>query len=133
LNKIGVSICLIFSAFLHIAQEIECIEDLKFVDSLSKFNTWVFTKEYYSKDTIRYELKYRVNCEPCAFHDFKGRLRGSTILVEESFWRRDGTLQWSNKVYSCSKRSGVKMRVKYRYYSKSGRLAIRKQNKWLVL
>jgi len=132
LYKIGVSIGLIFSAFLYHGQEIESMEDLRFIDTLSNFNTWVFSREYYAQDTLKYELKYRVDCNPCEFRDFKGRLLGSNLFVEESFWRRDGTLQWSNRM-SSSKRNRVRMRIKYRYYAKSGRLAIKKENNWLIM
>lgn len=114
------------------AQRIKGVDDLKFLDSLSSYNTWMGYKEYYSKDTLKYELNFRVDCNSCFHEDFEGLLVVADLTVKESAWRRSGSLEWESEIVTYSRRKGVYLLIKYRFYSKRGKLAIRTRVKRLI-
>ena len=108
-------------------QHVKSISDFKKFDSINECNTWFEYQETYADSSVRYIVKYKLSsrlddCTACSF----GKANCKYIL-HESLWRKDGSIEWENRVV-------VKAfeKIKYEWYTKSGKVAIREKKKYVV-
>ena len=108
-------------------QHVKSISDFKKFDSITDCNTWYEYKELYSDSIVRYAVKYKLSsslddCATCSF----GKANCKYIF-HESLWRKDGSIEWENRIVAKAFE-----KIKYKWYTKSGKVAIREKKKYVV-
>jgi hypothetical protein len=88
----------------------------------------MYENEFYPDSTIKHQIKYLAKGRSCAFpvnSDVRGKC---VLLVEERHWRTDGSLEWE-----CRINSKKREKVRYKWITKSGKVAVRKRKTYSLI
>ncbi|MFT7611601.1 MAG: hypothetical protein ACI9J3_000546 [Parvicellaceae bacterium] len=112
------------------AQQIAKYSDFRGFDTLDVLKEWQYSKEYYSKDTVKYDVRFKQWGKGCnAKSGDQAYTKKCKFYIQEQLWRKDGTLEWKHGLWGSVAGSFVEEKQVFFRYTKSGKLAQKSSKK----
>jgi len=112
------------------AQQIDKYSDFTGFDTLSILKEWQYSKVYYGKDTVKYDVRFKHWGKGCNAKagdtNFNKKCK---FYIQEQLWRKDGTLEWKHGIWGSVRWSTVEEKQVFYWYAKSGKLAQKTKKK----
>ncbi|MBL4704811.1 MAG: hypothetical protein JKY54_09835 [Flavobacteriales bacterium] len=127
--RLAVIILFSIFAFHSAAQRIPQCSDFNGFDTLNVLKTWQYSKEYYSKDTIRYEVRYKLWGKGCLVGVSSVKPKKCKFYIQEQLWRKDGSLEWKHGIWGHRSGKQVNEQQLFVWYSQWGKVAQKTKKK----
>lgn len=127
--RIALFIAFALTTFHSLGQRIDDYGAFNGFDTLDILKTWQYQREYYGKDSVKYEVRYKMWGKGCIDVSNVESSKKCRFYIQEQLWRKDGSLEWKHGIWGHRVGRQVKESQVFYWYVKSGKLAQKTRKK----